>query len=88
MGVAFIYGERQASLPAISQLSTLEYDVAKTIGALVRDTPQKVIGYTTGHGEPDLGTSRGPLEDLREASRRSSSGPREVPRSGSPWPVV
>ncbi len=58
MGVAFIYGERQASLPAIAQLSTLEYDVAKTIGALVRDAPQKVIGYTTGNGEPDLGISR------------------------------
>ena len=47
-------------------MSTLEYDVAKTIGALVRDAPQKVIGYTTGHGEPDLGTARGPLQDLRE----------------------
>ena len=65
MGVALIYGDRQASIPAVTQLETVEYDIAKALRELTSDEPKKVIGYTIGHGEPNLGTARGPLESLR-----------------------
>ena len=65
MGVALIYGDRQASLPAVTQLETLEYELAKAMRGLTSDEPKKVIGYTLGNGEPNLGAARGPLENLR-----------------------
>ena len=43
MGVALIYGEKQASMPAISQLQTLEYDLAKALQALVTDAPKRSL---------------------------------------------
>ena len=72
MGVALIHGERQASLPAITQLQTLEYDLAKTLKALTSDEARKVIGYSIGHGEPCLlYTSPSPRDRTR--SRMPSS---------------
>ncbi|MBK9367381.1 MAG: GldG family protein [Deltaproteobacteria bacterium] len=64
MGVAFLYGERQATLPAVTNLSALEYDLTRTIKSLL-DGERKLVGYTTGHQEPDLLTAKGPLENLR-----------------------
>ncbi|MCB9760163.1 MAG: GldG family protein [Alphaproteobacteria bacterium] len=65
MGAAFIYGERQTMLPAITQVDTVEYDIARSVKSLI-DGERKTLGYLTGHDEPDLLTARGPLEKLRE----------------------
>jgi gliding-associated putative ABC transporter substrate-binding component GldG len=65
MGLALVYGDRQEVLPAISQTTTLEYDLARALRALLTDESRKKVGYTTGHGEPDLGKGGGPLERLR-----------------------
>jgi len=66
MGVALIYGDRQEVLPAVTQLATLEYDLARAIKNLVSDPEPTVIGWATGHGEPDIATAKGPLERIRE----------------------
>lgn len=55
MGVVFFYGDQQETLPAVTNLATLEYDLVRAI--LRVTTPRedrKTIGYLTGHGEPDL----------------------------------
>ncbi|MCB9746674.1 MAG: GldG family protein [Alphaproteobacteria bacterium] len=64
MGAALIYGERQTALPAITQVGTIEYDLARTIKSLV-DGDRKTLGYVVGHDEPDLRTTKGPIESLR-----------------------
>ncbi|MCA9712495.1 MAG: Gldg family protein, partial [Myxococcales bacterium] len=64
MGAAFIYGERQTALPAITQVGTIEYDLARVVKSLV-DGERKTLGYVVGHDEPDLLTTRGPIENLR-----------------------
>lgn len=68
MGAAFLYGERQTVLPAITQVETIEYDVARTVKALI-EGERKTIGFVVGHEEPDLLTARGPLEQLRDDLR-------------------
>jgi gliding-associated putative ABC transporter substrate-binding component GldG len=65
MGLALIYGDRQDVLPAITQVQTIEYDLARSIKALISKKDRKKVGYVTGHDEPDLLTGRGPVETLR-----------------------
>jgi len=66
MGVALVYGDRQQSLPAISRTSSLEYELARAVRALLSEESRKKIGFTTGHGEPDLlGGQSPPLKLLR-----------------------
>lgn len=65
MGVALIYGDRQDVMPAVTQVQTIEYDVARSIKALMNQEDRKQVGYVTGHEEPDLLTGRGPVETLR-----------------------
>ena len=67
MGMALVYGDRQETLPAITQVETLEYDLARALRRLLaEDTNKRKIGYTVGHDEPDLLTSGGPMAALRE----------------------
>ena len=65
MGVALVYGDRQEVIPAITQTDSLEYDLARAIRALVSEEDRRTIGYVTGHGEPDLLTAGGPVQNLR-----------------------
>ena len=64
MGLALVYGEQQQVIPAITQTQTLEYDLARSIKKLVTDEERPVLGYTRGHGEPDLSTVQGPVANL------------------------
>ncbi len=64
MGLALVYGEQQQVIPAITQTQTLEYDLARSIKGLVTDEERPVLGYTQGHGEPDLSKVKGPVANL------------------------
>jgi gliding-associated putative ABC transporter substrate-binding component GldG len=67
LGAVLLYGDRQEVLPALSDLSSLEYDLASAIHRLsvkVKDRP--VLAWSTGSGEPDLTKPEGPLRDLMD----------------------
>ena len=64
MGLALVYGDKQESLPAITQVDTLEYELSRAIRSLLSDGPKPVIGLSTGHGEPDIIGGGGPLATL------------------------
>ena len=67
MGAALVYGDRQETLPAITQVETLEYDLARALRALLMEEPErKIIGFTVGNDEPDFRTASGPLASLRD----------------------
>lgn len=67
MGAALVYGDRQETLPAITQIETLEYDIAQALRKLLsEDENKRTIGYTVGHEEPNLMTAGGPMISLRE----------------------
>ena len=67
MGVALVYGEKQEVLPIITQIETLEYDIARALRQLLSPESSKpVIGFVTGHQEPNLLEAGGPLATLRE----------------------
>ena len=66
MGVALVYGGRQQILPAVTQLETLEYDLARAVKALVTEEEPKVIGWTVSSGEPNLLEGQGPLGTIRD----------------------
>ena len=73
MGAVFIYADRTEVLPSLTQLASLEYDIASAIRRLeqpVKDRP--VIAYTVGHGEPDLSKPEGPLRALVEGMARKA----------------
>lgn len=71
MGAALLYGDRQAVLPVLSDLSTLEYDLAASLQRLVSPTEGPVVvGYTVGRGEPDLGKVEGPIRGMMEQLAR------------------
>ena len=66
MGMVLVYGDRQETLPAITRMETLEYDLARALRSLLspeRDKP--VIGLSSGHDEPSIINGKGPLEALR-----------------------
>lgn len=65
MGAVLLYGERQFVMPAITQVDTIEYDLARAVKQLLSGEERKKVGFLTGHGEPDLLTAKGPLEQLR-----------------------
>ncbi|MGC6507937.1 MAG: GldG family protein [Myxococcota bacterium] len=64
MGVAFVYGDRQETLPAITHIQTLEYDLARALRSLLEDVERPILALTTGHGEPDIIGGGGPLQSL------------------------
>ncbi len=59
MGLALVYGEKQEVLPAITQIDTLEYDLARALKNLVSGEDRRTIAFSAGHGEPDLQNARG-----------------------------
>jgi len=64
MGVSFVYGEKQAALEAVTQVDSVEYDVARTIRTLLSTEKPPTVGFTTGSGEVDLSRTGGPEEKL------------------------
>ena len=52
LGVAFQYGGKVESIPFVSDISNLEYEISSTIRRLT--SQKKKIGFTSGHGEPSL----------------------------------
>jgi len=71
MGAALFYGDQQQILPAITNVDTVEYDLARAIKVLLDGGERRTIGYTTGHGEPDLATAGGPVQTLRAKLQES-----------------
>ena len=65
MGAALLYGDQHLTLPAITHVNTIEYELARSIKRLMDGNKVRRIGYLTGHGEPDLLTAKGPVEALR-----------------------
>ena len=67
MGMAFVYLDRIEALPAIQSVDDLEYQVTRRIRAVVEDRRAAVVGFLTGHGEPDVAEGTGSLEGVRRA---------------------
>ncbi|MBM4167719.1 MAG: hypothetical protein FJ215_00970 [Ignavibacteria bacterium] len=61
MGLVFQYEDRRELLPVVQNLSSLEYDISSILKRLTSRT-KKTIGFTSGHGEPELA-------NLRQASQ-------------------
>jgi gliding-associated putative ABC transporter substrate-binding component GldG len=67
LGAVLLYGDKQEVLPALSDLSSLEYDLASAIHRLAQKTADRpVLAFTIGNGEPDLAKPEGPLRDFVE----------------------
>lgn len=52
LGIAVLYGDKKEALPVIQSTANLEYDLTSAILKVTR-TEEKVVGFLTGHGEPD-----------------------------------
>lgn len=67
LGAVLLYGDRQEVLPAITDLSSLEYDLASAIARLQQKADARpLLAWTTGNGEPDLVRPEGPLREMME----------------------
>ncbi len=65
MGVVLLYGDKQEVLPAVTDLGTLEYNVAAALHRLsTRREDVKTLGWAIGDGEPDFLKDAGPLRTL------------------------
>jgi gliding-associated putative ABC transporter substrate-binding component GldG len=53
LGMAILYEDRNEVIPVISSTANLEYELAQGI-IKVMEKERKVVGFLTGHGEPDL----------------------------------
>lgn len=74
MGAVLLYGDRQEVLPAVTDLSTLEYDLASAMHRLRQKAEDRpVVAYTVGHGEPDFARAEGPLRTLVENVARKAT---------------
>ncbi len=54
MGVVFLYEDKSEVIPVVESLGTLEYDITSKIKKLT-SRELKSVGFTTGHGEVDIG---------------------------------
>jgi gliding-associated putative ABC transporter substrate-binding component GldG len=71
LGAVLLYGDKQEVLPALTDLSSLEYELASAIHRLKqkpKDAP--VLAWTMGNGEPDLVKPEGPLRGMMEQLAR------------------
>lgn len=57
LGLVMMFEDRKEILPVVQNLSSLEYDISSALKRLTSRTKKK-IGYTTGHGEPDMSAMR------------------------------
>jgi gliding-associated putative ABC transporter substrate-binding component GldG len=71
MGATFVYGDKQTALEAVTQVDTLEYDIAHALRSLVETQSKKTVGFTSGSQEVDLLKGTGPLENLRTKLQES-----------------
>ena len=65
MGAALLYGDRQRVM-TVTQVDTVEYDLARTIKLLLDADDVRTLGYLVGHQEPDLINGKGPVKKLRD----------------------
>ena len=65
MGAALLYGDRERVM-AVTQVNTIEYDLARTIKLLLDADDVRTLGYLVGHQEPDLINGKGPVKRLRD----------------------
>ncbi len=73
MGAALLYGDRVETLPALTNLASLEYDLVSAIHRMTQKVEdRKVIAYSIGHGEPDLSKPEGPMRALVEGMGRKA----------------
>jgi len=63
MGMVFLYGDKMETIPAISDVSKLEYGITALLKRMSNSKMPK-IGYATGNGEPDIYTG---LRSIRSA---------------------
>ncbi len=67
MGMVLLYGDRQEVLPALTDLTSLEYDLSSALHRLqIKVADRKSIGWTLGHGEPDYTKEQGPVRGIVE----------------------
>ncbi len=69
MGVAFEYGERRASAPALPSLPRMEQELVRALRQAVTPTDARSsVGWVVGHGEPDPSSlpANSPLVALRD----------------------
>ncbi|MFZ1948332.1 MAG: GldG family protein [bacterium] len=52
LGIAVLYADKKEVLPVVQGTANLEYDLTSAILKVTR-TEEKVVGFLTGHGEPD-----------------------------------
>jgi gliding-associated putative ABC transporter substrate-binding component GldG len=57
LGLVMMYEDRKEVLPVIQNLGSLEYDMSSALKRLTNTTKKK-IGFTTGHGEPEMAGMR------------------------------
>ncbi len=73
MGAVFIYGDRTEVLPSLTQLASLEYDVASAIRRLEQPVKERpIIAFSSGNGEPDLTKPDGPMRALMQGLARKA----------------
>jgi gliding-associated putative ABC transporter substrate-binding component GldG len=73
MGVALIYGDRQAAVNPLASPETYEYELVSAIRNLqAKPDDRKMVGYLEGQGEPDLASfpDDNPMGKLRTALQR------------------
>lgn len=74
MGAVLLYGDKQEVLPSITDLSTLEYDLASAIHRLQQKAEDRpVVAYAVGHGQPELARAEGPLRTIVEGIARKAT---------------
>ena len=65
LGLVMLYEDKKEVLPVVQNLSSLEYDISSALMRLTTRTKKK-IGYTTGHGEPEISTMRQAYQALTQ----------------------
>jgi gliding-associated putative ABC transporter substrate-binding component GldG len=82
LGVAFQYGGKVESLPFVTDISNLEYQISSTIRRLMGK--RKKVGFTTGHGEPSpyqgLAAARESLKEHEVTAVDLTEGKTPIPQ--------
>jgi gliding-associated putative ABC transporter substrate-binding component GldG len=65
LGLAALYEDRHEVIPVVYSTDNLEYELASSI-VKVMEKERKVVGYMTGHEEPDLATTYEPVKQAIE----------------------